>query len=328
MSFSDLRSFLAVAEHGSFLAASLATGESRTTLRRQVDALEARTGVPLLRRDRRGVAPTDAGLRLLETGRVMERDFASLLDAIRETGRAPAGVARVLLPVGLHVGALSAILGLARATWPNLRFRLSFCDDTLQQKLPEADVIAWFGDRPPTGAWESRELMRVRQRLLASPEYLRHHGAPDSVEALLGHQLLVWTPPDDPLGHLVTPSGKRVPVQPFLASANIDLLHAAARMGTGIAWVPDAPVPPPPGEIALVPLLEGTFRREVSLHVAVPRSQAASPKNRVFLDHLDSIRQAALSMPMSQGAPGGPGGSGGPTGSSPQSARSKRGGAG
>ena len=323
MSFSELRAFLAVVEHGSFLAASMATGESRTTLRRQVDALEARTGVPLLRRDRKGVLPTDAGARLLETGRVMQREFSELLDTIRQTGRSPAGVVRVLLPVGMHVGAISGALALARATWPRLSFRVAFADESMHQRAPDADMIAWFGDHAPPGAWEAREMITVPQRLIATREYLAAAGTPTTLESLHGHALLVWTPPDDTLGHLITREGRRVPVTPLLATANVDLLHATARSGAGIAWVPDGPVPPSPGEAPLMHVLPDLVGRDVPLYIGVPRTQAALPKVRVFLDHIDALRRAAMAGGFAGQGPGGGGGVG-----SPQSDMSKRAGAG
>ena len=42
MALGELRAFLAVASHGSFLAAAEELGVSRTTLRREVDALDWR----------------------------------------------------------------------------------------------------------------------------------------------------------------------------------------------------------------------------------------------------------------------------------------------
>jgi hypothetical protein len=61
--------------------------------------------------------------------------------------------------------------------------------------------------------------------------------------------------------------------------------------------------------------------RDVPLYIGVPRAQAALPKVRVFLDHIDALRRAATG-----GGGYGPGGGGGP--GSPQSDMSKRAGAG
>ncbi|MFZ4736580.1 MAG: LysR family transcriptional regulator [Bradymonadia bacterium] len=293
MSFSELRAFLVVAEMGSFLAASVALGESRTTLRRQVDALEARAGVPLLHRDRKGVSPTDAGLRLLASGRVMQRDFEDLLSAIRETGSLPTGGVRVLLPVGLPIRSLTGLLALLNGAFPRLQFRMAFYDGPFGPSPPEADVVVYFGPLAPPGAWERRTVTSTQQRLLASEDYLQRRGTPSTLDDLRTHDLLLWTPPDDPDGRIYLRSNTAVVLPPLVSSGNIDLLHASARMGTGIAWVPDADLPQTPGEAPLVRVLDNVVGREVSVDMAVSRRMADLPKGRVFLEQLDLLRQVA-----------------------------------
>ncbi|WP_438016494.1 LysR family transcriptional regulator [Sorangium sp. So ce315] len=69
MDLEELRAFLAVVEAGSYLGAARALSTSRTTLRRQVAALEARAGVPLIEGVRQGVQPAEAGQVLAARGR-------------------------------------------------------------------------------------------------------------------------------------------------------------------------------------------------------------------------------------------------------------------
>jgi DNA-binding transcriptional LysR family regulator len=60
-----LMTFRAVAEHGSFSAAGHALALTQPAVSRQVAALEARLGTPLLTRTREGARPTPAGQALL-----------------------------------------------------------------------------------------------------------------------------------------------------------------------------------------------------------------------------------------------------------------------
>ena len=92
---------------------------------------------PLLHRDRKGVVLTDAGLRLLETGRVMEQEFSALLTAIRDTGRAPAGVVRGRLPLGLPTSLLAAIQTFIHQSWPRLQVRLAVHEAPLVESLTD-----------------------------------------------------------------------------------------------------------------------------------------------------------------------------------------------
>lgn len=90
----DLSTFYAIADAGSFTAAAVALGVSRSALSHAMSAMEARLGVRLLNRSTRSVAPTEAGERLLaslkpamseldETMRLLEQDRARPAGRIR-----------------------------------------------------------------------------------------------------------------------------------------------------------------------------------------------------------------------------------------------------
>jgi DNA-binding transcriptional LysR family regulator len=296
MSFEELRAFLVVVDQGSFLSAAAALNVSRTTLRRQVDALEARAGVPLLMRDRNGVVLTEAGRQLVRRGRVMEQEFSSLLSAIRDTGRRATGLVRILMPVGLPPPVLAAVYGLVRTNWPELRVRLRFREAPLPSTLTEADVVIWFGDGEPAGAWHKTTFLEMPQRLVASKGYLDSRGAPRSLDELARHDILAWLPPDEIEPRPVTLDGEPVSVRPVLNTSDVHVLHECARLGLGIAWAPDAGALAGIGE-PLVPVLEGVVGRRVRVNVAVPRALAALPKVRVLMEHLDAIRALVLVPP-------------------------------
>lgn len=297
MGFEELRAFLVVVDEGSFLSAAVTLGVSRTTLRRQVDALEASAGVLLLQRNRKGVVLTEAGRQLVTSGRVMQQEFSALLHSIRATGHRPAGVVRILLPVGLPPMAMTALYGLIRANWPEVHVRLRFREAPLQASLSDVDVVAWFGEGAPSGAWITHTLLTARQRLLAGRSYLAARGVPRTIEDLARHDLLTWTAPDEPEPRLVTVGGASIPIQPTLASTNIHLLHECALAGQGIAWAPDANLPIGPDREPLVPVLEELIGRDLVVRVAVPRTLADVPKVRVIIDHLESMRSLLFAPP-------------------------------
>jgi DNA-binding transcriptional LysR family regulator len=290
VSLEELRAFLQVVDEGSFLSAATALGISRTTLRRQVDALEARIGLRLIERNSKGVVLTDAGTKLALGGRAMEDEFGALLDAIRETERRPSGEVRLHLPTGLPPAALASVYGLVHASWPHVRLRVAFSDAPQLAKLAAVDMVVWFGDLAPSGAWETRTILQTRQRLFADRSYLDARGTPTTLAELGGHDVLAWIAPGETSPQLVTTRGTTMPLAGSIELMNVHVIHECAQLGLGIAWAPDGGLPATPGRAPLVPLLEHLAGRDVPLSMGVRRAIAQTPKMRVFLENFDRMR--------------------------------------
>jgi DNA-binding transcriptional LysR family regulator len=287
MDLEELRAFLAVAETGSFLTAAKSLRLSRATLRRRIDQLEARAGVPLVDRTRVGASLTEAGTVLAARGRLMVQEASALIESVREVGSEPAGTLRVLLPVGLPPHVLTPLLAHIRQRYPRLSFRLHFSDDPIGGLIENVDLAIHFGESSPPGPWVSRELVRLRVWAVASAEYLARRGTPRAVEDLAQHDLLAWESPGDDGRIWPTRRGGTFSVTPVLVTRHIHLIRQFAIAGLGIALVPDAMVPDPgvaPG--ALMPVLPEVIGREVALRIVVPAVLSEIPRIRAMLDLL------------------------------------------
>ena len=78
----ELRSFVLVAEKGSFAGAALVEGVTPVVMGRRLDALEQRLGVKLMHRSTRGLALTELGEQLLDQSRALLREFDELERAV------------------------------------------------------------------------------------------------------------------------------------------------------------------------------------------------------------------------------------------------------
>src|SRR5947209_288826 len=114
MDLEELRAFLTVVETGSYFAAAESLRVSRTTLRRRVGSRETRAGVPLVESTRQGAVLTEAGQALAERGRSLVAEATALVTSVREVGREPSGVLRVVLPVGMPPHAFAPLFGRLR----------------------------------------------------------------------------------------------------------------------------------------------------------------------------------------------------------------------
>lgn len=287
MDLEELRAFLAVVETGSFLGAERSLRMPRATLRRRVDALEARAGVALLRRTRAGIESTEAGGVLATRGRQMIQEAAALVASVREIGQEPAGVLRVLLPIGLPPQLLVPLYAALRAAYPRLSVLARLSADPLSSLLDDVDVAVHLCARTPAGPWESFELLRVRERAVAHVDYLKRRGAPSSPAEFSKHELLAWDAPGaDPRAWPLR-SGGAIAVEPALVSPDIHLLRQCALAGNGIALLPDAMIPDPGADAgSLVPVLEDVVGRERSVRLVVPSVLSDVPKIKAVLGHV------------------------------------------
>lgn len=73
LDWNDLRYFLAVARHGSTLAAARAINKSQSTVHRRLDELEAQLGRPLVKRHPTGYQLTPFGLSMLPFAEEVEQ---------------------------------------------------------------------------------------------------------------------------------------------------------------------------------------------------------------------------------------------------------------
>src|SRR3954453_17235534 len=91
----DLTAFVVVVEERSFTKAAAKLGLSQSALSQIVRRLESRLGLRLLARTTRSVAPTEAGLRLLETLTPALEDLDASIAALGELRDKPAGTIRI-----------------------------------------------------------------------------------------------------------------------------------------------------------------------------------------------------------------------------------------
>jgi DNA-binding transcriptional LysR family regulator len=284
MDLDELRALVLVVETGSFLAAANRLNLSRTTLRRRVDALEARAGVPLLLRATSGVKPTTAGEVLVHKGRQLMQEASALVASVRDMAEKPAGELRIVVPVGLPPHVLMPLLGSLRARCPQLAVHLRVREDPVSGLLDDIDVALHFGVHAPEGPWLTYTLLTVREWLIASTEYLGRRGTPQTVDELADHELLAWQAPGEDARAWPTRSGSRFMVEPSLITADIHFIRQCVIAGQGIGLVPDARLPDPgvePG--TLVPVLRDIVGRKRHLRILVPKVLARVPKIEALL---------------------------------------------
>lgn len=289
MDLEETRAFLAVLDHGSFKAAADISKQPRATLRRRVEALEARAGVALLERSHSGVIATAAGQLLARQARAILRDTNALLDALRELGDEPSGDLRIGVPVELPPQGAAIVTGLLHARYPRLRLHVRTSADPVAELLEQVDIALQLGHGPAPTRCRTHALMHVREGLRASRTLVQRHGLPRSLDELRHVPLLGCT---DAGAAMQWPlfDGGSIEVTPTLTSSSPQLLRRLAELGLGIALLSEADGRPfAEDDDTLVPVLDGIVGRTRELRVVVPEVLAETAKVRAVVGQLMNI---------------------------------------
>jgi DNA-binding transcriptional LysR family regulator len=187
--WNDLRYFLAVARHGSTLAAARALKVNQSTVQRRLTELEQRIGRPLVRRHPTGYRLTEFGESLLPHAQRVEQAVSGFEEQVAVSQRDAVGVVRVTCPEPLAVRiSHSPLLERFRARYPGLDVEFAMSDRYLDLSKGEADVALRSGDTDD-GVLIGRKIGDSLWAVYASRKYVERHGKPERVEDLERHAL-------------------------------------------------------------------------------------------------------------------------------------------
>ena len=148
MELRHLRYFVAVAELGTFTAASRSLRVAQSAISEQIADLEAEIGVPLFERSGRNMALTDAGVAFLNESRVVLASALEAVDLARRVHRGEVGALRI----GFFAGAMGAefphLIHSFREQFPNVQLSLQEMSPARQwQALVDARIDIGFTRR-------------------------------------------------------------------------------------------------------------------------------------------------------------------------------------
>jgi DNA-binding transcriptional LysR family regulator len=278
----DLMTFVEVADAGGVSAAARRLGVSKSIVSRRLFRLEAELGVQLLARTTRGAALTEAGI----TFRDHAARVSAEIDAARET-ILPAGDLRgrlrIAVPLTFGPTHFAHVLADMARRHPQLHIHTSYSDRFVDLIAEGFDCAIRVGYLPDSDLIAKR-VGPIHGKLVASPDYIKAHGAPETPDELVTHQALMqgteaWQFLDGSKIVSVRPQGR------FKAD-NGAALVAAAAAGLGIAWLPDGITREYLTSGALVPVMTRYPPPPAGVYVIRPPGQHPSRKVRVLTDLL------------------------------------------
>ena len=188
--WNDLRHFLAVARHGSTLAAARALGLSQSTVHRHLAELERRLGRKLVHRHPTGYRLTETGEALLPAAQEVEKAVLAFAHQSENLETELAGIVRLTCPEPLVSRiAESGLLERFQERHPGLAVEFVMSDRYLDLARGEADVALRSGE-PQDPELVGRKVADSIWAVYASRNYVQRHGQPQDVADLAHHALI------------------------------------------------------------------------------------------------------------------------------------------
>lgn len=291
-----MRTYVAVATLGSFAEASRRLRLSPSAVTRSVADLEERLGLTLLNRTTRSVKLTDRGRIYLDSCRRILEDLDLAERQVRGEDAAPRGDLTIAAPVvfgRLHV--LPVVTGLL-AAYPDLNVRLVLSDRNTRLIEDGIDVAVRIGALTDSSLIAAR-LGEVSRVIVASPDYLRRRGAPETPADLATHDIVAFEAIDTTNDWRFDAAAVRL--EPRLVVNSADAAIAAAEQDAGVTRALSYQVEEAIRAGRLVPLL-GTFSAaRLPVQALYPARRAASPNVAAFVK---AARERLRDSPPARGA--------------------------
>ncbi len=189
MDWDKLRIFHAVADAGSLTHAGEQLHLSQSAVSRQIRALEEALDTTLFHRHARGLILTEQGELLFDATKSMNKRIDAATARIRDSEEEIFGVLRVTTTTGFGSLWLAPRLPKLYEKYPQLNIDLMLEERVLDLPMREADVAIRMKE-PSQADLIRKRLMNIKMKLYASPDYLKEHGTPQSLEDLSNHRLI------------------------------------------------------------------------------------------------------------------------------------------
>jgi DNA-binding transcriptional LysR family regulator len=284
--WNDLKYFLAVARHGSTIAAGKALRTSQSTVHRRLSELEAKIGRELAARQTTGYRLTEFGEKLLPLAERVEAAITDLEQCVTGEVRDEAGIIRMTCPEPI-IPRLLPIIEQFHARHPAIRVEFVTSDRYLDLLKGEADVALRSGDTEDELI--GRKIADSIWAVYASRDYIDRHGKPERIEDLGQHRLVSL---DEAMSkHRLNAWISNVAPNATIAARNNSILGLmqAVKSGLGVSALPTPMADEQPDLVRVlgpVPELSRSWR--LLTHPDLRRTKRVS----LFFDFIVEQREA------------------------------------
>lgn len=236
--WNDLRYFLAIARHGSTIAASKALKVSQPTVHRRIEELETRLGRHIVVRQATGYKLTEFGTSMLPLAEQVEMSVGAVERYVTSAHAGMSGDIRVTCSESVGYRLMQA--GLLRefeARHPGMSVKLLMSDRFFDIAKGEADIAVRAGEQGDD-TLVGKKVAAVAWGLFASKSYLEKRPRIDKAEQLIDHEVIEF---DGALKHHAAARWLRSVARGATVAAvssSVPGVLIAVKSGAGIAPLP------------------------------------------------------------------------------------------
>lgn len=292
-----LKAFVATAQTGSFTEAAQRMGISNRLTSKYVAELETRIGARLLQRTTRKVGLTPTGEDLLARAPALLDELEDMLGSVSEETRGFSGLIRVSAPITFGETHLGDMIRRFAAPHPDLNIDLRLNDAYVDLAREGIDLAFRIGI-PEVSSLKSRKLGDMQSSVVASPDYIKANGQPQTPQDLVDHSCIMDTNRRDPQrwpflkdGHVTTVT---IPRRYMVNSAKV--ARDWAVEGIGISYSPSFIVAKDIEEGRLVPILPDYVSPTFPISAVYLAGAVLPRKVRALIDFAVSDFKTSLSL--------------------------------
>src|SRR5216684_645870 len=285
MDLNEILVFARVVQAGSFTSAAAELGMPKSTVSRKVSDLEERLKSRLLQRTTRKLSLTDVGRTYYDYCARIVGEIEDGERAVSRLQESPRGLLRVTAPV--NVAFLGPIVSDYLKRYPEVRLDL-LCTGRAVDLVEERFDVAIRAGTLADSTLIARSLGSARWFLVATPAYLKRRGRPRSPDDLKKHDCLLFGAGIDNAGVRLenADTSVQVALSARLMVTDMDVLHAVAAAGLGIALLPASRCAEDLRARRLERVLADWNAPSTPVHVVYPSTRHLSPKVKTFVEHL------------------------------------------
>jgi DNA-binding transcriptional LysR family regulator len=282
-----MRALVKVVSSGSYAEAARRLGLTRSAVSKGVMELEQSLGARLLDRTTRRVTPTEAGLAYYERCVAILSQIEETEAQISRLHDEPKGLLKVNAPMSFGMLYLGNAISDFMMRYGDLKVELLLTDRFIDPLEEGADVTVRIGALTDSSLI-ARRIAPARIVLVAAPDYIAKHGAPQTPAELVDHRCLSYGHTTSMQRWHLTDKGQPVSVAigACLSSNNGDVLRDAAVKGIGIANLPTFIVGDDIAAGRLKLVLPDNRPTDLTIHALYAPNRYLAAKTRVFIDFL------------------------------------------